>query len=137
MSRREDWVDALYEFAVAHPAGFHNVDFMARYGCDLPTFNVAARGLRRQLAGDSINLVCQPAGWGPWVYQLVGDLDESRPWVRNRIGDARTRVRTMSAVADSLVNATDGRTTDGRLARVMRRSFTRLVEDLDEIDTGA
>lgn len=129
-------VEALFDFAVARPDGFTNAEFMDQYEIALKTFNQTANKLRAVLADDTINLVCDPAGSGAkWNYRLVGSVEDGSPWVQNRLRDAESRFNTISSVVRSLVNATDGRSVDGRKARVMDKAMRRLVEDLNEITT--
>lgn len=134
MSARELRRDELFDAAVAIPAGFTVDDIRASHGWSHAQVNIAIRDLRVFLGdtGDTINLVCDPQGnRDRWLYRLVGNLDDVRAWSANRVRDAEGRVRTMQAVMTSIVAATDGRTIPGRKARLMHRSFTRLVEDLD------
>lgn len=134
--KTDDLAEALYDYAVSKPDGFTNVDFMAEHGVSLPDFNKAANKLRSILADDTITLICDPAeAKSPWTYRLVGKVDEGSPWVTNRLRDAESRFATMGAVAASLVNATDGRSADGRRARLMLKALTRLKEDLDEVSS--
>lgn len=136
LARIDDLVDALFDYAVAHPDGFTNEQFMAVHGLShLAEFNQAANRLRAALSGDTITLVCDPPGKGGerWIYRLVGNVEDGSPWVQNRLRDAESRFATMSAVVTSLVNATDGRTLDGRRARLMLKSLTRLREDLADL----
>lgn len=128
-------VEALFDFAVARPDGFTNADFMGEYDVSLKTFNQTANKLRAILADDTINLVCDPDGSrSKWQYRLVGSVENGSPWVQNRLKDAESRFSTISAVVRSLVKATDGRTVDGRKARLMDKSMRRLLEDLSEVN---
>jgi hypothetical protein len=87
---------------------------------------------------DQINLVCDPQGTGqPWLYRLIGDVDGARSWVANRLRDSETRIGTIRAICSSLVSATDGRSADGRRARIMDKGLTRILEDLAELDHGS
>lgn len=132
--KADDLAEALYDYAVSQPEGFTNVDFMAEHNVTLDEFNRAVNKLRSILATDTITLICDPGdARSPWIYRLVGQVDEGSPWVQNRLRDAESRFTTMSHVAATLVNATDGRSLDGRRARLMQKALTRLKEDLDEI----
>lgn len=136
MSAREQRRDDLFDALVAEPDGLTVQDMMDDNGWSHHQCNEAIRDLRRFLgdSGDSINLVCDPQGWNQrWLYRLVGSLADVRDWSRNRIRDGESRVRTMQAVMTSIVAATDGRSAEGRKARVMERGLRRLVEDLDEL----
>lgn len=135
MARIDDLVDALFDYAVANPDGFTNQQFMDEHGLThLTHFNKVANRLRAALADDTITLICDPQGSGErWTYRLVGNVEDGSPWVQNRLRDAESRFSTMAAVVTSLVNATDGRTLDGRRARLMLKSLTRLREDLADL----
>ena len=92
------------------------------------------RRLRLVFAGDDINLVCEPQMLRePWVYKLVGNVEDARSWSTNRISDIETRLETIQAVAESLTNATDGRTIEGRKARKIHRTLGYLIGELAEI----
>lgn len=126
--------EKLFDFAIAHPEGFTNADFMSAYGVALPDFNKATNKLRKILADDTITLVCDPSGLREkWTYRLVGTVEDGSPWVQNRLRDAESRFVTMASVASALVNSTDGRTADGRRARLIDKALRRLMEDLKEV----
>jgi hypothetical protein len=127
----------LFDYAVGQPT-FTNRQAMAGLEIKhLATFNQAARRLRLILGEDDINLVCTPQGEGePWLYELVGNLENAGPWVRNRLRDLEARIETQHAVSRSLVTATDGRTVEGRKARLFAKTLGRLQEDLAELSDG-
>lgn len=80
---------------------------------------------------DTINLVCERVGpRQPSIYFLAGQLDGAKPWTLERLGDAETRLETIAAVVQSFVNGTDGRTVDGKIARLFARSIDRAREDI-------
>lgn len=128
----------LFDYAASQPEGFTYKDVEKDLGWHKPEFMRVSRQLRLLLGhDDQINLICDRQGrWQPWRYQLVGTMDQAREWGRNRIDDAEARMRTIAAVLDSIVRATDGRSRDGRRARIMQRAMTRAMEDLAEIDNG-
>lgn len=127
--------DDLWDMLVSNPLGITVEDMMASGGWSHHQANVAIHDLRTFLGTmDSINLPCEPQGGGErWVYRLVGSLDEVRGWVSNRVGDADTRLRTMQSMMASIVSATNGRTIEGRKARLMDKALSRLIEDLDDL----
>lgn len=126
--------ETLFDYAVAHPDGFSKYDFANEHNLSMDQVNGAIRRLRRILADDTITLICeQGEAQKPWTYRLVGNVDESSPWVRNRLTDAETRFVTLSSVARALVNATDGRTIEGRRARAIHKACVRAKEDLDDL----
>lgn len=131
--------EALLDYAVANLDGFTVADVMTDLGLTHAQTNITIRDLRLWLCevGDTINLTADPQGQNDrWLYRLVGTLDEARPWATNRVRDTESRIRTQKAIWCTIVAATDGRSTEGRKARVMQRAFTRLIEDLDTIETG-
>lgn len=132
-----DRVLRLFDQLVANPAGVTIEQIAEDQGCSLGKSNHIVRELRRRCGvSDTINLICEPDAAdvrGRWIYRLVGKLDDAAYWLANRIGDAESRIRTIQAVTASLVAASDGRTVEGRRARVMNRALTRLIEDLDEL----
>ena len=132
---RQQRRDDLFDFAVQEVNGFTVEDVMAELEITHHQANQAIHDLRLFLGDfDSLNLPCDPAGHCErWLYRLVGDLDSTRVWSTNRVRDAESRIRTMDAMLQSIVRATDGRSTQGRKARVMERALRRLVEDLDTI----
>jgi len=125
--------DALFDILVANPQGLDVDDMCDELALSYPQVKTAISDLRLFLGDvDSINLPCDPTpNCGRWLYRLVGTLDDVRPWVTNRIGDSESRIRTMTAMLSSIVSATDGRSIQGRKARIMERQLRRLVEDLD------
>lgn len=127
-------IEALFDYAIAHPDGFSKYDFGREHNLSRDQVDTAIKRLRGILADDTITLICEPDGANqPWVYRLVGKVDGASPWAQNRLGDAETRFVTLSSVARALVNATDGRTIEGRRARAMHKAFARLKEDLDDL----
>lgn len=141
MSIRDARALALFELAKARPAGV-TIDQIARHlGVPYQEANHVVRHLRRHLGKlDSIWLVATPQGKGErWLYSLSGVamLDAADPdgrWITNRVRDAETRIEIMLSMMDAAVRGTNGRTVEGRKARVMQRAFTRLREDFAEID---
>jgi len=135
MSAREERRDSLFDLLVAMPEGVTVNEIGATLSIPLWRVNEVIRDLRLLLGDtDDINLVCTPQGQQErWNYALVGNLDGAREWTANRVGDTASRIRTMQAVMRSVVSASDGRTLDGKRARVIERSLRRLIEDLDDL----
>lgn len=141
--KRAEKIAALWDFAVSHPDGFTWADIRDQpWASDRPGFFSVVRGLRQTLGApkgdngqpDTINLVCTPQGPGDlWKYQLVGTYEAARPWNANRLSDIERRLETIAGVSRSLVAATDGRSSDGRKARIIAKTVGRLVEDLEEL----
>lgn len=124
----------LYDYAVDTPDGFTYRQACAKFGWSRKRFRQVVATVRTMLAGDEITLVCESAGaCEPWVYRLVGNYEDAEPWLKGRVGDLETRLRTIHNVSLPLVNATDGRTVDGRKARTVERSVRHLLENLADI----
>src|SRR5262245_8862462 len=105
---------------MTNPGGITLDDAMDAYDWSLKNANEAVHDLRTYLGASADgDLVCDPQGKGErWKDRLVGTLDDVRDWARNRVNDGVTRVRTMQSMMASLVTATNGRTVEGRKARV-------------------
>jgi hypothetical protein len=132
---REQRMSDLLDLLVAQPLGATRWSIASDLGCQVRAADRAIRDLRIFLGDvDDVNLVAEsPGPHLPWEYRLVSGLDQSREWVTNRIGDTESRIRTMQAVMASAVTATDGRSSEGKRARIIERALIRLIEDLDEI----
>lgn len=127
--------EQLFDYAISKPDGFTRPEACIDLEMTWPEFNSAVHRLRKILGYDDITLVCDPAGMRqPWTYRLSGELDSGSAWVSNRLRDSEARFTTIENVVKPLVSATDGRTTEGRRARVILRAVTRLREDLSDIE---
>jgi hypothetical protein len=138
--RISDLSGQIFDFAATRPEGFTRAELNEAIGyhprC---TLDRAIRQLRLILADDdSINLIANkpPIAGGQWVYQLVGTVADATWWSNNRRRDCETRLRTILAVNRSVAAGTAPRTIDGRRARLMDKSLTRLIEDLDELNAA-
>lgn len=131
-------IGQLFDYAVEHPDGFTYRDVENDLGWQRPYFTKIHRQLRILLGNDDqINLVCDPQGRNePWRYRLIGDVEGAKGWVGNRLRISESHITTTRAVTSSLIRATDGRTNDGRRARIMNRGLGRILEDLAELDHG-
>ena len=134
-----DKVNLLFDYAVRRTEGFTYEDVQRDLHWPRPEFFRIANRLRAVCGDDDekMNLICEPHGQGPWRYKLIGDFSDAKVWGKNRVVDCKARIMTVLAVLNSVVAATDGRTHDGRQARIMHRALTRLVEDLVELDRGS
>ena len=130
--RDEKDVELLYDYAQAKPEGFTYKDVARDLGWeDRSRLFRTARYVRLMFANDSINLVCEPQGQRePWRYRLVGTYAEARGWGGNRDRDLKTRVATICAVAKTLVHTTDGRTMEGKRARLVESTLSNLLVQL-------
>lgn len=138
MKAREERAGLLYDFAVAHPAGFTNTEAMDEFGWSLRRFNEAVQTLRDILGNDdTISFVCSPQGQNEdWRYQLVGTYGDMRPWTTNRLIDAERRVITIGNVTGPIVRNSDGRTVEGKKARMINNfaHYMKAQFELLEID---
>ena len=129
-------IDALFDLLMDRPDGVTIDEIVEELR--LPDHSSARHVIRefRLVFGESdVNLVANPQGKGKrWNYSLVGTPEAAQQWAHNRIRDAETRLQTMAAVARSIVNATDGRTVDGRKARLMESTLTYLSTQLGNIE---
>lgn len=100
-------------------------------------FLKAVQKLRDILAanGDVISVVAEPNGpRQPWLYglragQSIVDAERSR-WAPNRLQDAERRIMTIGHVLEVAVNATDGRTVEGKKARIYHLHIKRAQEEV-------
>jgi len=127
-------INELFDYAVSHADGFTYVDIQNDLGWKRGEFFKVVNRCRSVLAGDTINLIAETQGQrGPWLYRLVGNVEDASWWAANRLDDAEQRLTTIRNVAMSAVKATDGRTNAGRRARIIFKSLTRLLEDLGDL----
>ena len=127
--------DQLFDYAVANPDGFTRSDACAKLECSSREFDATVRELRRILGdGDDIYLVCWTQGRGEWRYQLIGNFDGSREWGVWMLAHSEARIETQQWLYRTLVKALDGRTIEGRKARMMERAMRHLHEELVAID---
>lgn len=125
----------LFDFAADKPDGFVVQDVLDDLEFTRAQFYKAVRALRLILADDSINLICDQQGFGaPHTYRLVGTFEKAGPWVRQRMRGIESQLESVLAATSSIVNASDGRTLDGKKARLVNRHVGRLIEDLGDLD---
>lgn len=131
-----DGVTQLFDYASERPAGFTYRDIRRDLKWDRSHFFRTARALRLTLGdADDISLVCDRQGARqPWRYRLVGEFSQASDWVRNRTDDAESRMLTIESVLASVLRNTDGRSRDGRRARIMYRAIQRAREDLADLE---
>jgi len=122
-----------------------SAEILKTTGWGYGTFMATVQRLRDTLAndGDVISVVAEPQGTRqdrrgakPYLYRLVAgqtiiDPEHSK-WVANRIDDSERRLKTIAAVLDVTVKATDGRTALGKKAVRFHRHVTRALEDISE-----
>ena len=125
-------VEDLYLYAKEHVDGFTYQDVQRDLGWPRREFFKMVHRLRRIYREA---LICTPQGQHePYLYQLVTTYLDAEPWGVNRTLDCKERLRTINSILSAVVPASDGRTKIGKQARVMRRTITRLLEDLEELE---
>lgn len=137
MSRRKlsDSIDATFDFATSRPE-FTLAELAEHLGASEETAKRAIQATRDMLADVGVNIVADPNGYRePWLYRLVSGHEGQKAWQANRMTDAERRVKTMHAIASSMVRAEDGRTKSGRKAARFNKFLGRLIEDLEEIES--
>jgi len=138
----EKYAEELYDLLTNGDATSHEI--MDKLGWSYSQFQAATQKLRDLLAadGDVISVVADSQGRsGPWLFGLRGggaivDAEQSR-WVPNRLADAERRIKTISHVLEVAVNALDGRTTEGKKARIYHLHITRAQEEVALMSTDS
>lgn len=97
----------------------------------------AVQVLRDILAanGDVISVVSDPQGSRePWLYGLRAGIQitsaEESQWITNRFGDAERRLTTIKHVLEVAVQSLDGRSTEGKKARIYHMHLKRAEEEI-------
>lgn len=136
MSSLDDKAGELHDFAADRiETGFVYEDVRAEFGWDYWDFMSAVRRVRRIYADDEWTLICDPQGQNErWRYRWARGYEEAKVWLANRTGDGDSRLHTMLDVAQSAMNGEDGRSIPGRKARKRVKAFSRLIEDLAELE---
>lgn len=132
---RHDWqtlILAAAQYALDHPEGFTKAQLGAELGTDPEITNGVVYRLRRRLADQNVNLVARPQHkFEPWLYSLVGEMGDAALWENIRFRDISERLRTVKAVASSMLNAAPDEAE--RDARLIVRDVERLIEDVELI----
>lgn len=87
----------------------------------------------RHTLSDETALIHEQPDKTTHLYIVTGEPDRISRWVRVRLRDGDTRLRTLFNVAQVAVRVTDGRKTEGKLARRTVTLISRLIEDFDYI----
>jgi len=122
-----------------------SADIMATTGWERSMFIKTVQVLRDILAadGDVISVVADPDRRTnePWTYRLAAGgaiLDpEDSQWIINRLQDAERRIKTIKHVLQVAVNGLDGRSTEGRKARIYHMHINRAQEEIALLDGGS
>jgi|SRR5882757_902302 len=70
------------------------------------------------------------------VYFLTANREQGSEWQGIRADTVLSRLEVDLAHWQSMVSSTDGRTTNGKIARLYVKHFSRLIEDVQEIAAG-
>src|SRR5262245_17849949 len=137
--------EELYDMLADAPDGMLSSEIEATAGWTLNERLKAAQTLRDWLAmeDDTITLTCDPDPYiplGPWRYRLIGgngviDPEQSR-WMINRLGDMERRLATIKHVIDVAAKTLDGRSIEGRKARIYRMHIGRAEEEIAMLNDG-
>jgi hypothetical protein len=128
----ERLAEQLYDALVAAPEGLSMADIAETLGVTHQRAALALRCLRLMLGGgDSINVPFRAEGRRR-LYYLAGTSAGGNEWQAIRMKTMLSRIHVDLAWWSSMVAATDGRTTEGRLARAAHRHFSRLAEGVAE-----
>lgn len=112
-------------------------------GATLAEVSNAIRWARERFAEGSgeFNVVCVPLSGVPatsrFRYALVSSQEAAEPWVRIRVNDATARITTLVNVLGPVVRATDGRSLDGRRARLIETGVRHIQENLENLVADA
>lgn len=131
---RAELVDALFDHATRHD-GFTASEARQALGISQRQFEQAVQDIRRIFSSDKETLVADRQGWGePWTYRLVDSYEQAEGWASDQLRHVETRISTLIHVLATIVNATDGRTRDGKKAREFHHTLKYLVERLEIVD---
>lgn len=128
-------VNELFDYLVLNP-GVTQEEMAAALNVPTSVIRNTIRLLRRVCGeDDTVNLVCEPNGPvnEAWVYTLVGTMDNSEWWLRNRFHDLEARLETAGSVLAAIERGLDGRSAEGRRARIWHRALERAREDIEEL----
>jgi hypothetical protein len=146
--RRDAQVITLFDALVASPDGLTIFDIGDLFGIDAnydrTKINKIIRRLRLKLGeanadpDDRIHGYAVPVQWrgDKCFYVLTANREQSEKWRRVRLDTSISRIQIDLAHWQALAAITDGRTAEGKIARVYTRHFSRLLEDLTSIKEG-
>lgn len=134
-----DLAGRLFDLMVAAPEGMDVHQMTAALGVPQRVTRKVIRELRLTLAEkEPIALPVRTEG-RRWVYALNGDASRGstvRKWSRERAEKAVANLDIDVATWTALAAGADGRTGDGKAARYVARSMTRIQEDVKELFAG-
>lgn len=135
-SERIEKVNDAFDLLAAKTDGLLSTELADALETTRSTVSRVVHDLRLVLGGtDTITVVTEPTGQSePHRYRLVGNYEEARPWMTNRIGDLEARLETVEFSARAIANGADGRTKEFEKADKMQRTLKYLREELAAID---
>jgi len=141
MPTSEDRADVLFDLLADSSHTY--VTIREETGWSRKQILKAVQVLRDILAanGDVISVVCDPQGpREPWLYRLQAGRDildaERSGWILNRFTDAERRLKTIKHVLEVAVRGLDGRTVEGRKARIYDLHLRRAQEEIAMMSDG-
>jgi hypothetical protein len=130
----DEYLTALSDLLMSTPEGVTIHQIASALGLSVRDAARVVRAFRLLFRDDTVTLVAWTNGQNqPWLYRLAGTAVDAEPWILNRTQDGESRLETMQAVYTPIVANTDGRTVEGRKARIILRAATRALEDLRDM----
>jgi len=137
--RNVDRAGRLFDALAETPDGLSLDQIIGTLKVPQRTAEQVLRVLRLLLGeGDDLFVVCDRDDDGIYRYRLMSakavvDAEWSQ-WTGTRTVDLESRLILFIAASKAAVAATDGRSKEGKIARIMERYMLRLAEDLAELD---
>lgn len=138
--KRGDLASLIFDLLAEHLEGLTMPEIIEAVHMPYESCRVAMRDLRLTLGeDDTLFVIAEPQGpREPWLYRLIdGSVlvgGEESGWAANRIGDAQSRIHLLAVAMSTAERATDGRTLNGRKARMMAMELRHLDEKLTRLD---
>lgn len=140
MARRYDYddlVNRLFDALADAPKGWTIHEISSYLEIPRRVADNIIRALRMSLGdSDEINVVYRVDG-KQRRYLLVGNFEDAKERLDIRLATYLANFETEVGILRSIVAGSDGRTREGRKARVVLKYFTRLREDLAELEVPA
>ena len=132
----EDLAGQLFTLLASKPDGLDIHEIADELDIPRRKSETVIRCLRLLLGGgDSINVPWRAEGKRR-IYFLAGQVEQGQAWQGFRVATKISQIKVDLAWWRSMVAATDGRTREGRLSRMVLRHWERLDEDLADLGGG-
>lgn len=133
--RRVEQLNRLFDLFAQHPDGMTLRQLGAALNVSRGVIQARIRELRQMFADDDYNIVGNlPATpRAPYVFQLVRVGEDTRWWHNHQMQHLESRLKTITAVAESVTHMTDGRSIEGKKARKIHRTLEYLEKELQDI----